>query len=205
MSKRPFAATLIVLSLFALACNTTRPTAPILGTALQHAQAAQIREAGQRLGVPVQLDRMTYVSQANAALLTAPVQGLENVPATALPNGVDVAVAYLDSPGQRYPAGYYRLRGVAQPREPGTVQGTLQVIDSGNTVVAELPARYDIVSMRVPDRPVTRFTDVIFASSRLAGHCAGGKETCYCCPNGWIVCTGGLLTPVTNVIEAAIP
>lgn len=157
-----------------------------------------LRQASERLGVPVRTERLVTVSQGGATFISAPAANLESVPATQLPQGVNVAVAYLDSPGQRYPAGFYTLRAVADARQPGTVEGRMQVVDANRQVAGEIPARYEIFSMTLPDRPERLITNVSFHSSRLAGHCNPATETCYCCTNGWIVCTSKIWEPFTQ-------
>jgi hypothetical protein len=193
----------ICLAMILGGCHSTggygRPTDSL------NTQTALLRAASERLGVPVRTERMVTVSQGGATLLTAPAANLEAVPATELPQGVDVAVAYLDSPRQPFPAGFYTLRGFADAREPGTVEGRMDVVDANRQVVGQLPARFEIFSMTLPDRPERLVTNVSFHSSRLAGHCNPATETCYCCTNGWIVCTSRIWQPFVNQTAVAVP
>jgi hypothetical protein len=183
----------VFLSIFTGGCYSTGALSRPTDSVKTHADL--IRQASERLGVPIRTERMVTVSQGGATFLTAPAANLESVPATELPRGVDVAVAYLDSPGQTYPAGFYILHGVANAQQPGTVEGRIQLLDANRRVAGDIPARFEIFSMTLPDRPERLITNVSFHSSRLAGHCNPNTETCYCCTNGWIVCTSNVWQP----------
>lgn len=163
------------------------------------AQVRLLREAGQRMGVPVRAERAVTVAQGGATFLTAPAANLEGIPATELPRGVNVGVAYVDSAQASYTPGFYTLRAFAEPRQPGTVEGRLDLLDVNQNVVTTLPARFEITSMTLPDNPDRLITNVTFSASRLAATCDARYETCYCCTNGWIVCTSRLYEPVINV------
>jgi len=189
--------TLAILGLIGLAgggCRTAS-TNDVAGSAWTRAQAALLSQAGERLGVPVQTERMVHFAQAGAALSTAPAANLDTIPATELPRGVNVAVAYVDSPGANVPTGFYTVRAIADARQVGTIEGRVQLVDARGRVASESPASFDIQSMTIPDRRTIDVTTVSLSSIRLAGHCNAAYETCYCCTNGWIVCTRRLLVP----------
>ena len=148
-------------------------------------QAELLREASRSLGVPVQIENISQFSEGGATLITAPAEGLERVPATELPRGVNLGVAYVNSPGQSFPAGAYALRVSAPDPRIGENQGVIHLINANGSRVAQMAARITVDSLTTtPFNPSRR------VSTRLAGHCKSGRETCYCCPtNGWIVCT----------------
>jgi hypothetical protein len=109
-----------------------------------------LSNAGDRLGVPVQTTQMVHYAQWGASFYTAAAAKLDTVPAGELRNGVDIGVVYVDSPGQTFPKGYYRLRGIADARQPGDLQGTIQVIGTDGTVASEIPAEFSVSSMERP-------------------------------------------------------
>jgi hypothetical protein len=159
------------------------------------AQAELLRGAGERLGVPVRTEAMLNLAQGGASLSTAPAANFETIPATELPRGVTFAVATVDSPDQGVPKGTYALRAFAEPRQVGTVEGRVQLVDAGGRVAGELPARIEIESMSLPSVMSGVRTSIFLQHERLAGHCNLNYETCYCCENGYIVCVSKLFVP----------
>jgi|GEM_PF-2536030 len=189
--------TLLTLSFVGLAGNGCRTASKneVASSAWTQAQAALLSQAGERLGVPVQTGQMVHFAQAGAALSTAPAANLDTIPATELPRGVNVAVAYVDSPGGNVPRGFYTVRAFADARQVGALEGRVQLVDAQGRIASEGPATFEIHSMMIPDRRTIDLTTVSVSSLRLAGHCNAQFETCYCCTNGWIVCTRRLLVP----------
>jgi len=152
-----------------------------------------LRDAGDRLGVPLQTKQMVHYAQWGASFYTAPAADFDNVPATALPRGVNVGVAYVDSPGQSYPKGYYSLRAFANPTGIGDTEGKLQLIDTAGKVAAEMPATYTIASINGNGSPIGG-TDISVAAVRTANGLNGFHLTCY--SNGsWHLCTQALVVP----------
>jgi len=119
--------------------------------------------AGNQLGVPVQTQPMVHYAQWGASFYIATAEKLDTTTATDLKNGVDLGVMYVDSPGQSYPKGYYRLRGVADAQQPGDVKGTIQVISGDGRVASELPATYTVDSME-PPALARKATDISIAA-----------------------------------------
>lgn len=106
--------------------------------------------AGNQLGVPVQTQPMVHYAQWGASFYIATAEKLDTTAAADLRSGVDLGVMYVDSPGQSYPKGYYRLRGLADAQQSGDVKGTIQVISGDGRVASELPATYTVDSMDAP-------------------------------------------------------
>jgi hypothetical protein len=109
-----------------------------------------LKQAGEQAGVPLQTKSMVHYAQWGASFYTAPAASFETSAATELVRGVDLGVAYVDSPGQKYPKGYYTLKAFANPTQPGEVNGTIQVIGADGRAAAELPATVTVDSMSAP-------------------------------------------------------
>lgn len=204
-----FGLVVVALILLAAACQSTR--SDINGVAIwPRTQAQEISRAAGYLGVQVETENMVSVSQGGATLSTATIRSWRSTPATELPNGVNYAVAYLNSPGQRFPAGYYTLRAFANPHGVGQVEGRVQVIDATGRTVNEVPATIDISSMTVPpgaDRfaPTIGIVGIPIAPQPNGPYCRWGNKICHCCGNGQLVCTGGLWEPNFSTAVAATP
>jgi hypothetical protein len=164
--------------------------------------AEELRRHAERLGVPVRTEGMVQFSQLGVALLAAPATGLEAIPATRYPEGVDLGAAYLDLPGKvstrdgaplDIPGGFYRLRAVAaEAREVGKVGGRVQLVNAEGRVVAEVPADFEIRSLTVPPEAQTQRTVLALTAEPSRG---GGERQrlivigiCWLCPNGMWVC-----------------
>lgn len=148
------------------------------------AKAAQttgdhLLDASRAAGVKIHAEEIFTVSRADETVTLAPIAGWEVVPATALPNGVEFAFAYFSTRTPSVPRGYYRLRAIADPRGVGTVDGRVQLIDSGGRVAAELAAQVEVHSMTVPEGADTRRSYMIGATTD------GQRQIIWArCPNG---------------------
>ena len=164
------------------------------------AQAEDIRKAGERLGVPVETENMVSFAQSGTTFTTATARAWRTTAATELPRRIDFAIAYLDSPGQRFAAGFYTLRAFAEPRGVGTVPGRIQVINAAGEVAGEVPATIDVRSLTVPPEAARTAPSIaIIGVPVTPAHgptCKYGNKICYCCTNGTLVCTDGLVGPL---------
>jgi len=159
------------------------------------AQAKLVLQAGKRLGVPVRTDRMVHFAQAGASWFAAPAANLETIPATELPRGVIIGVAYFDLPRQKFPKGFYKIRVVADVTQVGRASGRVQIINDKGAIVGNSPSTVEVRSMTVPRDARTRLTTVSICTGP-ACNIEGGSGTppivdfwaCQSCPNGWSVC-----------------
>jgi hypothetical protein len=146
-------AELCALSLPLLVAGNRRaaaqPAAP--GGEWARAQTEMLRRAGQRLGIPVRTDRMASVVQNGATFLTAPAANVETMPTAGLRRGAWLAVAYIDVPGQRLPAGFYGLKVFADSQQAGTA-ARLQVIGADGRLAVEIPATASTTSAALGSR-----------------------------------------------------
>lgn len=193
---------LITLAFVVTGCKTTghktsTPTWP-------QAQAREIQAAAARLGVPVETENMINYSRGGTVFSTATARSWRSTPATELSRGVTFAVAYLDSPGQNIPAAYYSLRAFADPNGPGTYEGRIEVINASGTVVRQVPATIGVQSMTVPsgaDRISPRIAVGTIPPAPEPLKCVDDAtgRTCWCCTNGHLICTNGLVGPATTL------
>jgi hypothetical protein len=181
-----------------------------------YGQARQLREAGERLGLPVRSEGMVQFTEGGATMFLAPAVSLDAIPATRYPDGVDLGIAYLDLPpsarrasGGALPKGFYKLRGfAASANQVGPVDGKIQLIDGKGRVVAELPASLQIRSLTVPPPSPGRQTLISLGGARCddfggfnngpSGGSTSTVDVCVCCGNGVRICmnvfTGALST-----------
>ena len=146
-----FAAGVLSISLLLLAGSACQPTAsPTNATTQNQTPAEQLIKASKDAGVNVHPEEVFTLSRGTETITGAPIVGWEQIPATAHANGVEFGYAYISSEEPRIPAGYYRLKGFANPSQVGTVEGRIQLIDQGGRVAAELPSQVEIHSMTVP-------------------------------------------------------
>lgn len=167
-----------------------QPAGP--GTSWMQAQAEAMRRAGQRLGIPVQTDRMAYFAQNGATLVTAPAANLETIPAANLDRGVYLGVAYVEVPGRRIPAGFYGLRVFPDSQRTGTAEGRVQLVGTDGRVAVEVPATVEVRSMaptagRVATQPIeAALTAPCASSAQLSCY---GPLSHYCVGTGrWRAC-----------------
>ena len=157
-----------------------------------------LRDEANRLGVPLQTTPMVHYAQWGASFYTAPAAGLEKIAPEEFTRGVNLGVAYVDSPGQSFPAGYYSLRAFADPRQPGDVEGRLQIIDNGGNVAAEVPATLTVDAMQFAAQPA-RPVDVSVAALRVNQRYNSIHVTTYINPI-WALRTTGLVVPPRTAI-----
>jgi hypothetical protein len=199
--RKPVLATLIALTVTAAAvltgCSSSRSAAPrtIADATKQWTSETErmLRDEANRLGVPLQTTPMVHYAQWGAAFYTAPAAGLETVAPADFSRGVNLGVAYVDSPGQSFPAGYYSLRAYADPRQPGDVDGRLQIIDTSGKVAAEVPATLTVDAMELPAQAL-RPVDVSVAALSVRQRYNVIHVTTYVNPV-WALRTTGLVVP----------
>jgi hypothetical protein len=159
-------------------------------------QAKLIHQAGERMKVPVRTERMVYVAQAGALLVSAPAANLEGIPATELPHGVNLGISYFDLPGQKIPKGYYKMRVLADVKQVGRIEGRVQIINAKGEIVAQLPATIEVKSMTVPKDSKPQLTSPTLCTGTACSIGAGNGTPspgarlwlCFSCTNGFIVC-----------------
>ncbi len=172
--------------------------------------ALAMARAAERAGVSVNLRSLTQGSGNGATFVIGAMNGMESIPATALPRGVDAAFAYLelpDGPGGVRPnlrAGFYTLRvsasletveaalaasggvppdSTSPDKRPSVPGATVQLINAQGRVARVLPARLGVFSLTpLPPGPDTPPTQV----EPTIG--ARYINVWIICPNGWAVC-----------------
>jgi hypothetical protein len=199
--KHVVAAMLTVAALVASGCSTASRGGINGGAIWPRTQAEEIRKAGDRLGVPVETENMVSFAQSGTTFTTATARAWRTTAATELPRGINFAVAYLDSPGQRFSPGFYTLRAFAEPHGVGTVAGRIQVINAAGEVAGEVPATIDVRSLTVPPEaaitaPTIAVVGVPVPAAVDPTKCKYGNKICYCCTNGTLICTDGLVGPL---------
>ena len=210
MRCRDAVGALVVAAVLSAAPSYSQP--PELGRLLDSQKrpiAQAMAKAASRAGVSVNLDSLTQGSGNGASLVIGSISGLEKVPATQLPDGVDTAFAYLDLPTgpggarPRVPAGYYTLRVTASQEtvdealkasggvppdttspagRPGVPGAEVELIDVHGDVVAVVPGELAVFSPVVPAdqiSPRTMVEPIIGARYIIVW---------IICPNGWAVC-----------------
>jgi hypothetical protein len=139
---------------------------------------SQLIAMSQAAGVQVHPQEVFTVSRGNETVTVAPKVGWEQVPATALPNGVDFAYGYFSTAELNVPRGYYTLRAIANPTGVGTVPARVQLIDRAGRVAAEIPAEIEIHSMTVP-------AEAALSRSFVSAIVSGRQQGIWLrCPNG---------------------
>ena len=139
-----FAAALLSFSLLLVGVSACRqPTSQTPGE--------QLVKASKDAGVNVHPEEVFTLSRGAESITGAPIVGWEQIPATALANGVEIGYAFISTEEPRIPSGYYKLKGFANPTQVGRVDGRVQLIDQGGKVAAELPSQVEIHSMTVPE------------------------------------------------------
>jgi hypothetical protein len=137
----------------------------------------QLLGASKAANVQVHADEVFSISRGKQTFTAAPIVGWEQIPATALPNGVDIAYAYFAT--KEVPKGYYKLKAFANPTGVGTVDGKVQLIDQGGKVAAEIPAQVEIHSMTVPEGASSRRTNLMTFTDEKGQTIMWAR-----CPNG---------------------
>ena len=171
--------------------------------------AQAMARAAARAGVSVNLDSLTQGTGNGATVVIGSITGMESIPATELPGGVNAAFAYLDLPTgpggaqPNIPAGYYTFRVSASSQTVGealkasggvppdtttpdgrpSVPGAkVELIDAQGKVAAVIPGQLGVFSATVPPEAARQRT--------LVEPTIGAQyiNVWIVCPNGWAVC-----------------
>jgi hypothetical protein len=166
-TRRSFLVLLLMAAIpLPLASQGRRP-----GLGPSPAQAEALRQAGQRLGIQVETNRMAYFGQEGATFFTAPAATPREDEQR---RGLIVAVAYVDLSGQRFPAGYYGVRVFPDSQQVGTRVGRVQLIGSDGRVAAEIPTTMEVRSGPPPAQAASRTASVMLGVDSR-GNCFGVK------------------------------
>jgi hypothetical protein len=171
--------------------------------------AQAMAQAGARAGVNVNLDSLAQGSGNGANLVVGAIAGMERIPATALPRGVNAAFAYLDLPDgpggvqPNLPAGFYTVRVSASAEtiraalkasggvppdttspegRPSVPGAQVALVDAQGQVAAVIPGQLGVFSLTVPPGATKQRTLV----EPIVG--AQYIVVWVICPNGWAVC-----------------
>ncbi len=187
------------LCLLAVGCKIGRPEPTTAAWTVQ--QARELRQAGERLGVPVRTEGMAGLTEGSAALFAAPAVNLETVPAARYAEGVDLGVAYFDLPGPlalqgssslNVPKGFYKLRVFTDKgRQPEDLRGHLELIDAQGRTVVVLPTDDSVPTLAVASEPGTHGVLSLVTGGNVAvpyvnTHHGGFLvfRVCFCCVDG---------------------
>lgn len=154
--------------------------------------AEELQREAEARGLKLNLAQMVTLAREDGAVVTAPVAGLEEIPALAYRRGVTLGVAFYHAPAQRIAPGFYTVRAIAPTSQVGVTQGRLQLLDREGVSVATLPATVQVAARTVPAQPQMPAT-VITATLQLELNALIWWH-CWVCPNGVIVC-GPLVFP----------
>lgn len=162
--------------------------APVCSDELRERVAA----AAEERGISVDTEGMLTVVREGVTFAAATISGFEQVPARDLPSGVDFGFVFLDAPGSNLATGYYTLRASADEGDiqVGRFGGTVELVDAGGKVVANLPATIDAQSLDVPN-PLPYARTVVGGGVRLPDPSTDRIIWIfgwYHCPNGMWVC-----------------
>lgn len=136
----------------------TASLALIAGSAL--AQEPCSDELRQQLvavadGAKIEVNTDDIVSSVGegVTVATTTIVGYENVPGSALPEGVNAGFIYLDAAESGIPTGFYTLRASAEEGEltVGEFPGTVELVSASGAVAATFPAAIEAFSLEVPD------------------------------------------------------
>jgi len=81
---------------------------------------------------------MVYLAQGNVSWFAASVANLESTPATELPRGVNIGVAYFDLLGQKFPRDFYKIRAFADAKQVGRLVGDVMKTHKGLAEAADV-------------------------------------------------------------------
>jgi hypothetical protein len=176
------ALTLILLSsLVVLAFAERAPR----GNPLNHRFQRMLIDASVQTGVDINADETLTMVRGRAAFVFAPIQGFERVPALSLPDGVDMAFAYI-SKRRNLPTGFYTIRATADQVRLGDITAKVQFIAQDGSVAEEVPARIRVNSLTVPTQAPERV--VIVNSTRLSNNLNKVEADQF-----WIICSNGMI------------
>ena len=148
--------------------------------------AEELQREAEARGLKLNLPQMVTLAREDGAVVTAPVAGLEEIPASAYLRGVTLGLAFYYAPAQGIKPGFYTVRATASSSKVGVTQGRLQLLNQEGVNVATLPATVHIASRTVPVQPQLPAT-VITANLQLELNSLIWWH-CWVCPNGVIVC-----------------
>lgn len=156
----------------------------------------ELHQAAEALNVAVRAEARVLYAQSGATMIATPAANLETIPATNYPQGVDLGTVYLDlahplgtrdAARHRIPPGTYRARAISpEVREPGKLEGHVQLVDAAGHVAAELPANFDVRSLRVP--PEARNQRTLISVTTKPTPLETVVMFCWTCPNGVVCC-----------------
>jgi hypothetical protein len=173
---------LIVVALSFNAAGQTTTADP--GTS--QTQMALIRQAGDRLGVPVRGERIARFTQGTESMFVAPAANLASVPATTFPAGVNIGAAYFDMPSQSIPKGFYKLKAIADIKTVGKTVGRVQLIGETGSVASELPATFDVSSMTAAPNAASQPGNIAMC---IGANCQGAIKQVTLIKHVSIICT----------------
>jgi len=148
-----------------------------------------LERAARRAKVQINTSEMITVLRADSTFIIAPLCDFDVSPATELPNGVDSAFAYIDSPDRQVPPGYYTLRVRTDAAEVGELPGTVEYVDRRGQVVSQVGVQVEVESLTLLDPPPFPHA-VINLESRVATQgelslVRRADVVIVCCPNGY--------------------
>lgn len=180
-----------------------------LKTALGNAQKKVedvLTEVAEASGTSVDARSFVNGSGNGATFAFGTITGLEGIPATQLPSGVDVAFSYLDLPEdteQYLPTGFYKVRVTASqetvnqalaatgetppdtqsPSKRPSVSGAkVELTSSDGSTTVTIPGQIAVWSLSVPPKsPMPRALVEPTTGARYV-------SVWIICPNGWAVC-----------------
>ena len=161
----------------------------------QTASSAKLVAASRSARIKVNPAEYFSITQGKETFSAAPAAGWENIPPTAMRNGVTIGFAYFSTEDPKIPKGYYTLKAYADVKEVGTVAARVQLIARNGKVVAEIPAQADVFSLTVPPSSAKKVVITTDARRHVAEGAPSllpqGRIICFCCSNGECVCFRG--------------
>ena len=161
----------------------------------QTASSAQLVAASRSARIRVNPAEYFSITQGKETFSAAPAAGWENIPPTAMRNGVTIGFAYFSTEDPKIPRGYYTLKAFADVKEVGTVAARVQLIARNGKVVTEIPAQADVFSLTVPPSSAKKVVITTDARRHVTDGASPllpqGRIICFCCSNGECVCFRG--------------
>ncbi|HSS49342.1 MAG TPA: hypothetical protein VLX28_10380 [Thermoanaerobaculia bacterium] len=212
MNRRKALGVMIVCAVLCAASPSYAQPKPEFGRlldALKHPIAEAMVRTAERTGVAVNPLSLTQGWGNGATVVAGTISGLESVPATDLPKGVNTAFVYLDLPDgpggvqPNLPAGFYTVRVTASlqtvqdalkasggvppdttnPGASPTVPGAkIELVNAHGQVAAVVPAQLEAFSLTAPTNVPKQRTVVepVFNKSSII-------VWIICLTNGWAV------------------
>lgn len=158
----------------------------------QTASSAKLVAASRSARIKVNPAEYFSITQGTETFSAAPAAGWENIPPTAMRNGVTIGFAYFSTEDPKIPKGYYTLKAYGDVKEVGTVAARVQLIARNGKVVAEIPAQADVFSLTVPPSSAKKVVITTDARRHVTEGTPSllpqGRIICFCCSNGECVC-----------------